>query len=72
MKYTVTREEVKEAKVSPVTWLAITGFKKVLQAEKRVEKLEEELQGWLTQVPDEEVEVYAEITEEIRKREERK
>jgi len=64
MKYTVTTSEVKEAKVSPQLSLALAIFKKLQRAEKRVDKLEVELEGWLSEVPIEEMQVYVDITSE--------
>ena len=65
MKYTVTME--KEARVSASTSMAISKFKDICKAEKKIEKLQEELDMWVGQIPKKEMAAYVEITTEMSK-----
>lgn len=65
MKYTVTQQ--KEADVSGVVGLAIKSFEDILKAEKKIGKLEMELDMWIRDLSPEDLKVYVEITNEIQK-----
>ena len=68
MEYTITKTETKSVKVSPETQIAILEFEKTLRAEKRLKKQEEISTGWLLEVPQEDMSVYMEITNELQKK----
>jgi len=58
--------------VSAYTRLAIQTFRKIARLERKLEELEVELRGWLSKVPDDELDYYVEKTEEIRAKEDEK
>ena len=65
MQYIITKRETKEVKLSGETMQAVFVFEKLLKFEKRVAKLEDELDKWASQIPASEIEVYVEITTEL-------
>ncbi|RLI46675.1 hypothetical protein DRO69_02500 [Candidatus Bathyarchaeota archaeon] len=58
--------------MSAYTRLAIQTFRKIARLERKLEELEVELRGWLSKVPDDELDYYVEKTEEIRAKEDEK
>lgn len=60
------------SKVSGITRLAIQAYRKMARAKRRAQELEVELNNWLAQVPDEEVNFYVERTIAIDKQEDAK
>lgn len=70
MRYTITSSKEKEAQTSPQTSLAIQAYEKVLKAERSLEKRQKELEGWLSEVPKSELNVYFEVTNELIKKHE--
>jgi len=59
-------------KVSPHTRLAIQTYRKKARLERKLEELEVELRGWLSKVPEDELDYYVEKTEEIQAKEDEK
>ena len=63
MQYTITNKQTVDVKLTSETNIAISAFKKVLKAQKRLEKLEEELDGWVALIPDVDMVHYVAITD---------
>ena len=63
---------MEEKRVSAFTRLAIQTYRKIARYERKIEELEVELRGWLSRVPDEELDYYVQKTEEIQAEEEAK
>jgi len=61
-----------EKKISPYTRLAIQTYGKIARLQRKIEQLEVELRGWLSKVPDGELDYYSEKTEEIQSKEDEK
>jgi len=59
-------------KLNPVTRLAIDTYRKLMNAEVRVEKLRMELEKYVVLIPEEDMEEYARITRELEEKKEKK
>ncbi len=59
-------------KVSAYTRLAIQTYRQIARLQRKLEELEVELRGWLSKVPEDELDYYVEKTEEIQAKEDEK
>jgi len=59
-------------RISAITKLAIEAYRRVARAERRLEELKRELEGWLSLVPEVELQVYAVETQRIQREEDEK
>jgi len=59
-------------RISPITRLAIEAYRRVARAERRLEELKRELEGWLSLVPEAELQAYAVETQRIQREEDEK
>jgi hypothetical protein len=69
MEYTITKEEkVKADKLSPFTTLAINAYKDIKRKENALERKREEHTKWFLNIPDEDIQHYIAITDEMDKK----
>lgn len=66
MKYQLRKTTVTEIEVPAEVTLAVAHYSKVLKAQKKLEALEDELAGWVNQIPTREgLDAYVKITSQM-------
>ena len=65
MEYTITTKEKVNLKLSSETNIALWFFRRVLKAQKHLDKVSEQLEDMVTRIPKEDMIHYVRITEEM-------